>query len=626
MAAANPHLAAIMEAEMRSSPRYSAAASRLAQLCAFSGSEETFWNSCLTLFAEIAGARAAVLYRAEGADAQWHARLALPAEILAATNTRALLALGAQLAVEGAQHGFARRPLKSEQLPGDAGWLLAVGHGDNTAIVLLLGAVAEAQADDALSRLRLVAHVPSLFQIQQGAARSELAVGHFAGVLDLASLLNTQRRFLASAMTLCNELAVRHQCDRVSLGWLKGEYVRLRAISNSERFERRMESVQQLEAAMEESMDQDEPVVWPSPTDQHLVTRDLEAVSVAQGVKNLCSIPLRLDGGPVAVLVCERNAAPFAEFELRLLSLCGEVALRQLTDLERDDRWFGGRWLAAGKARAARLVGPRHTGAKIISVLLLALLAWLIFGSMNHRVDAPFALRTEQAVFVTAPFNSFLDQVKVEPGAIVKKGDVLATLDTRELVAEEGSALADLDAYVRETRKANAADKLAEMGIASAKAAQARAKLEIVQLRRAQSAITAPFDGVVIEGDLKKRIGAPVHQGDVLFRIARTDQFYVECQVAESDVRELEAGGTGEIAFASQPKLTFPVRIRQIDPVAEAKPTGTVILARCALAENPADWWRPGMSGIAKLDAGRRSPGWILTRRTVDYLRLHLWW
>lgn len=615
-----------MGAEMRSTPRLSAAASRLEQLCAFSGSEDAFWNSCLTLFAEVSGARAVILYRAEGEKAQWHARMALPAEILASTNTRTLLTLGAELAAEGARQGTARRALKSESLPSEAGWLLAVAHGPAIAIVLWLGPMPEAQADDALSRLSLVAHVPSLFQMQQHAARSEVAVGHFAAVLDLASLLNAQRRFLASAMTLCNELAARHQCDRVSLGWLKGEYVRVRAISNSERFEKRMESVQQLEAAMEESLDQDEPVVWPPAPEQHLVTRDIETFAGAQGVKHICSLPLRLEGGPVAVLVCERNAAPFAEFELRLLSLCGEVALRRLVDLERDDRWFGARWAAAGKERAARLLGPRHTGTKLFAILLTILFAWLIFGRMNYRVDAPFALRTDQAAFVTAPFNSFLDEVKVEPGSIVKKGDVLATLDVRELVAEEGGALADREAYLREERKAKAAEKLADMGIASAKAEQARARLEIVQLRRGQSAIVAPFDGVVIEGDLKKRIGAPVRLGDVLFRIARTDQFYVECQVNESDVRELRAGGSGEIAFASQPKLTFPIQVRQIDPVAESKQGGNVILARCSLAVPAADWWRPGMTGVARLDVGKRRPGWILTRRTADYLRLHLWW
>ncbi len=615
-----------MEVETRTNPRYAAAASRLAQLCTFSGTEEAFWNSCLTLFAEVAAARAALLYRMEG-ETGWHAKLALPAEILASANTRTLLALGAKLAAEGAKHGTARQALRGE--PGGAGepgWLLAVAHGERLAAVLLLPSMGEQQVEESMARLRLVAHVPSLYQIQQNAVRSEVAIGHFAAVLDLASLMNAQRRFLATGMTLCNELASRHRCDRVSLGWLKGEYVRVRAISNSEKFERRMESVQLLEAAMEESLDQDEPVLWPAPPGQRLVTRDHEAFSASQGVKHLCSVPLRAEDGPVAVLVCERNSTPFAEFEVRLLSLCGEVALRRLTDLEREDRWFGARWAGKVKSRAARVLGPRHTGAKIAALLVLALLVWLIFGTMQYRVDAPFALRTEQTSFVTAPFNSFLDAVHAEPGTVVKKGDLLATLDTRELVAEEGNALADHEAYVRETRKATAADKLAEMAIARTRAEQAWARLQIVQLRRAQSAIKAPFDGVVIEGDLKQRLGAPVRQGDVLFRLARTDQFYVECQVPETDIRDLKTGAAGEIAFASQPKFSFPVRIRQIDPVAEAKPAGNVILARCDLTGVPADWWRPGMSGVAKLEGGWRSPGWILTRRTVDYLRLHLWW
>ena len=615
-----------MGAEIRTSKRESAAAMRLEQLCAFSGSEDAFWNSCLTLFADVASARAVVLYRAAGPDAQWHARLALPAELLAGTNTRNLLALGSELADEASRSGVARRFLKSDPASADGSWLLGVGHNKSTAVVLLLGAVTETQVEDTLSRLRLIAHVPSLFALQEDAARSEVAVGHFAAVLDLASLLNAQRRFLASAMTLCNELASRHQCDRVSLGWLKGEYVRLRAMSHSERFEKRMESVQQLEAAMEESLDQDEPVVWPPPAGQHLVSRDLQTFSEAQGVKHLCSVPLRIEGGAIAVLLCERNASEFAEFELRLLSLCGEVALRRLADLERDDRWFGARWLSAGIERAASLAGPRHTGTKIAAVMLLILIAWLIFGSINHRIDAPFALRTEQAAFVTAPFNSFLEEVKVEPGAVVKKGDVLATLDTRELTAEEGGTLADREAFLSEVRKATAADKPADMAIANAKADQARARLKILQLRREQSAITAPFDGFVVEGDLKKRIGAPVRQGDVLFRIARTDQFYIECQIAESDVRELRPGGSGEVAFASNPKLSFPVRIRQVDPIAESKQTGNIIIARCAVIGAPADWWRPGMSGVARLDIGQRRPGWILTRRTVDYLRLHFWW
>lgn len=38
------------------------------------------------------------------------------------------------------------------------------------------------------------------------------------------------------------------------------------------------------------------------------------------------------------------------------------------------------------------------------------------------------------------------------------------------------------------------------------------------------------------------------------------------------------------------------------------------------------DWIRPGMSGVVKIDAGKRSILWILTHKVVDFLRLYFWW
>jgi len=37
------------------------------------------------------------------------------------------------------------------------------------------------------------------------------------------------------------------------------------------------------------------------------------------------------------------------------------------------------------------------------------------------------------------------------------------------------------------------------------------------------------------------------------------------------------------------------------------------------------DWWRPGMAGVAKIHVGHRSFLWILTHRTVDFLRMFFW-
>jgi hypothetical protein len=37
-------------------------------------------------------------------------------------------------------------------------------------------------------------------------------------------------------------------------------------------------------------------------------------------------------------------------------------------------------------------------------------------------------------------------------------------------------------------------------------------------------------------------------------------------------------------------------------------------------------WWRPGMMGVCKIKAGKRSLLWIFGHRTVDFFRLWLWW
>jgi hypothetical protein len=112
----------------------------------------------------------------------------------------------------------------------------------------------------------------------------------------------------------------------------------------------------------------------------------------------------------------------------------------------------------------------------------------------------------------------------------------------------------------------------------------------------------------------------------LLFKFARADRIYVECDVSEKDVHEITAAATGEIAFASQPKLKFPIRLLRIEPAAQAKPKGNVFVARCAPASQVQNWWRPGMSGVSKINVGPRTFFWIVTHRTVDFLRMYFWW
>ena len=101
---------------------------------------------------------------------------------------------------------------------------------------------------------------------------------------------------------------------------------------------------------------------------------------------------------------------------------------------------------------------------------------------------------------------------------------------------------------------------------------------------------------------------------------------YVEFEISERDVHELAEGLTGEISFISQPQLKFPVQLERVDPVSQAKEEGNIFMARGVFLEQKANWWRPGMSGVAKIDVGSRNVLWILTHRTIDFFRMLLWW
>jgi multidrug efflux pump subunit AcrA (membrane-fusion protein) len=164
------------------------------------------------------------------------------------------------------------------------------------------------------------------------------------------------------------------------------------------------------------------------------------------------------------------------------------------------------------------------------------------------------------------------------------------------------------------------------MRIAMALRDQAAARLELASYQLSQAVVRAPFDGVVVEGDLRERIGSPVRQGEPLFKLGRIENLYAELEVNETDIHEVTAAMTGEAALASRPQERFALRVVRVEPVAVPREKRNVFIVRAEFPGGGRDWWRPGMSGVARLNVGRRTLIWLATHRTADFLRLRLWW
>ena len=599
----------------------------------FAGAPREFWSRYLACLGGVTFASKVVLLVQDSKQpgtwkkmSEWPANLA-PSRFLSSFNAE-LEELATRCAGD---NGGLVNALESGQSRGSGHYSLATPiklyrSSESCVAILLLSEVTEAEARESLVRLNLAADVPESYQINQAVLQSATDVQKFAVALDVMVAVNAEKRFLAAALALCNGLAATFRCQRVGLGWLEGGYIRLRALSRTEKFDRKMAAVTALETAMDETLDQDEEILWPAPEGAAVVTRDHEKFAKDQAVGSICSLPLRLEGKPVAVLLCERQEGAFTPIELQQLRLCCDQATRRLSDLHRLDRWIGARLAAWSKEQLAALVGPKHTWAKVTAILVVALLAALFLVRVPYRVEGSFLLKSDEVSFRTAPFDGYIEQVLVRPGDAVKAGDKLLQLATKELALEESAALADFSRYQREAEKARATNGLAEMRVALALSDQSKARLDLVRHRLNEATIKAPFDGVVVEGDLRERLAAPVKQGDALLKIARIEKLYVEAALNERDVHEVLNKRQGEIAFVSQPKLKFPVRIARIEPAAFPRAEGNVFLVRCEFEKGVETWWRPGMSGLCKLEVERRTLWWILTHRTTDFLRMKLWW
>lgn len=504
--------------------------------------------------------------------------------------------------------------------------LQEVGPGPGRIALFTFRSTTEGNLAQALDRLQLIADTPAVYQRQRAADQALKNLASIGETLDVMILLNRETSYLAAAMTLVNETAARYRCARVSLGWYDQGHIHLQAISHMDRFEKKMDIVSCLEALMEEALDQDEEILWPAPPENTAVVRDHLRFANSQQVAHLLSVPLRLEAEVVGVLTCERDSQAFSEEEVRGLRILCDQSARRLGDLKAADRPIFRKVSDLARQQSSKLLGTENTLTKLFALLtFLLVLSTLIF-RLNYRVEAPFILRSEDVRQVSVPFEGFIDEVPVRIGQQVQTGDLLLSLDTNDLLLEEAEATANLVRYVREAEKARAKNGMSEMQIAQAQADQASARLELIRYRLSQAELRSPIDGIVVDGDLEELRGAPVNKGDILFKIARNEKLFAELKIHERDIHELNVGQQVQIAFVSQPQLSFAFTVEQIDPIAKAGEEGNLFRVRAAAVDSPASWWRPGMSGLGKVEVGPRRSAWILTHRTVDFFRLLLWW
>ena len=420
-----------------------------------------------------------------------------------------------------------------------------------------------------------------------------------------------------AATALAVELVDLIDCHRVSVALLDGDKLGITGSSQAQELDRRHEAAVAIVAAMHEAIDQKLSVAWPPAVSSppiSLAHRQLAgngqacSVPMVSGGKIVGSITFERSGGtmfwPGQIAMCE-DIASFAGPVLELKRVAERPWTRRSADSLRAVL------AAPGRRRTAWAVGL------VVAALLLALpLPW--------RVSAPARLEGSVQRAVVAAADGFLQQANVRPGDRVTAGQVLAQLSSQDLELERRRRESELRQHEGGYRAAQARNDRTQMVISQSKAAETQALLTLAETQLDRTNLQAPFDGIVIKGDLSQTLGAPVQRGEVLMVLAPNDSFRLIVEVDETDIAAIKPGQQGQLALAAQPDRPLAFTTRRIVPVATAA-DGRNYFEVEATPDGSQSNLRPGLSGVAKIEVGERSLGWLLFHRALDWMRLSLW-
>jgi len=445
-------------------------------------------------------------------------------------------------------------------------------------------------------------------------------------VLELIATSLQYDRFQAAATAVVTELATILACERVSIGFCKRKHIHVQALSHSASFGKKTNLIRDLGAVMDEAVDQLATVIYPQQKGGPFqVTRAHADLVKHHGAGAVCTIPLTEGDEVLGALTLERPVGE--DFDNRTIELCEQAALLvgPVLDVKRkEDRWLIKKALDSAEQLLRHLFGPRHMVLKVSATVVVLLFLFFTVAKGDYRVTADASLEGTVQRSVAVAMPGYIADASARAGDIVKEGDLLATIDDRDLRLEKLKWVSQRAQLQREYSEALAEHERAKIRILSAQLEQAAAQMDLIDEELSRTRILAPFDGIVVNGDLSQSLGAPVERGDVLFELAPLDAYRIIMKVDERDITNVKVGQIGNLALASMPTEKLPLVVEKITPVSSVEQGRNYFRVEAQLKGN-LEKLRPGMEGVGKINIDRRRLAWIWTHKLIHWVRMWIW-
>ncbi len=221
-------------------------------------------------------------------------------------------------------------------------------------------------------------------------------------------------------------------------------------------------------------------------------------------------------------------------------------------------------------------------------------------GTFKILVTANGSIIPIDRVEIKSKASGLVEELPIEQGDHIKKGDLIARLDQKDERAAVSQAQADYDIAIAELKKSQREhqrkDKLytqqliseeerdqieLNLAIARGKLVQATTALERARERLSESIVRAPIDGVILQKYVEKgQIIASgisnVSGGTPIVDIAYMSSVYIQAGVDEIDIGKIRVGQTARVIADAYPQMRFGGKIVRIAPEAKIQDNVTL--------------------------------------------------
>ena len=507
--------------------------------------------------------------------------------------------------------------------------ILRDGEVEGVVAVEMLGEAGSGSLRETMRQLQWGVSWIELFARRAGQRADARRLGQSVGALEATASALSAENFTDAARGVATELAVRLGAMRVAIGWERRHGLRVVGLSHAVELGRRASLAHDLVGAMQEASDRAATLLYPiegrAGEGRRPALRAHLALAERHGAGTVLTTPMTAAGQIVGAITVEQDsAAAIGQDQVDLVEAVAALVGPALWQMARGERWLGAVALDGARRTGRQLLGREQYGLKLAALAGAALIAFFALCSTEYRVTAHAAVEGAVRRSVAASLDGYVASEHVRAGQVVRRGEVLATLDAVDLNLQRLRWIAEREQHRLERERALAAGQRAEVAIDAAQVSEADAEIAVLDEEIARTTIVAPFDGLVVSGDLSQSVGVPVQRAQVLFELAPLDAYRVVIRVPDSDIGRVVPGQHGSLVLTALPDERMPLTVRAVTPVAEQFEGGNGFRVEATL-DQVSERLRPNMEGVAKLSAGRHLLIWIWTHHAIDAVRLWLW-